>query len=253
MFLRAVVGLACLYVTLSFQARPQAIHTRYFSSFQLAAVDKGITISIGNAMPDMSSQVDGLKAVATSAGSVAVDTLKDSTATALKAVTENMPASKAEVAGLAQDLINGLPDQEEVSVLVNRFNENLGVETAKTFKDFAERFPASAGGTLRDFSVQFPDKFKLLTTTLRSAGDGGAAHSIAGDSYRLPLDLGLFPQVIDSTLSPTIQHYLSEPKFWAGLSVLVLLSDVLQTNAAEAAQNRQYVLCSIVLPFFSCL
>lgn len=96
----------------------------------------------------------------------------------------------------------------------------------------------STTAALKEFTVNLPEASQLLTTTLRSAGEGTGG--ILNPSAKLPLDLGLAPQMVASSLSPVFQSILSEPKYWGSLIIAVIISDILQNSAAVQKRNREF-------------
>ena len=96
----------------------------------------------------------------------------------------------------------------------------------------------STSAALKEFNVNIPEASQMLTTTLRSsaAGTGG----VMNPSTKLPLDLGLTPQQVESSLSPFFQSILSEPKYWGSIIIAVIISDILQNSAAVQKKNRAF-------------
>ena len=96
----------------------------------------------------------------------------------------------------------------------------------------------STSAAFKEFNVNIPEASQMLTTTLRSsaAGTGG----VMNPSTKLPLDLGLAPQQVESSLSPFFQSILSEPKYWGSIIIAVIISDILQNSAAVQKKNRAF-------------
>lgn len=96
----------------------------------------------------------------------------------------------------------------------------------------------STTSALKEFTVKLPEASQMLTTTIRSAGESSSG--VLNPVTKMPLDLGLFPQKVAGSLSPTFQNILSEPKYWGSIIIAVIISDIMQNSAAVQKKNRAF-------------